>query len=166
MQVDSNACSMFWKEYLCQLPDDHPHHSALPDAFAFGGEGPLGHELAALVVQNKKRATTSLPIEFTTLNESLPTVGAVSIILDGTLVPVAIIERTSVESVPFESVNAEYAAIEGEGDGSLTYWRTAHIEYFNEVCSRLGGVFNNQTPVLCQTFRMVWPASTTNSSAH
>lgn len=157
MQVDPIACQEFWASYLSQLPLDHPHHSALPDAFAFGGAGPLGEELAELVLRSAKRATTSLPIEFTSLNEALPMVGAVSIILNGELKPVAVIERTKIESMPFEIVSAEYAKIEGEGDGSLDYWRQAHIEYFSEVCDRLGGHFNHQTIVLCQTFRMVWP---------
>jgi uncharacterized protein YhfF len=156
-RADAEACGAFWKHYLSHLPPGHPHHAAKPDAFAFGGAGALGQELAELVLSNQKRATTSLPIEFTSLNEALPTVGSVSIILDGALKPVAIIERTSVQFVSFEAVDAEYAAIEGEGDGSLAYWREGHIGYFNEVCSRLGSHFNHQTPVVCQTFRRVWP---------
>ena len=159
MQVDKLACERFWADYLNQLSLDHPHRSVAPDAFAFGGAGPLGQELAQLVLSNTKRATTSLPIEFTSLNEAFPVVGNVSIILDGGLRPVAIIERTSIESIPFALVSAEYAKIEGEGDGSLDYWRQAHTEYFSEVCNRLGGHFNQNTAVLCQTFRMVWPMS-------
>ena len=54
-------------------------------------------------------------------------------------------------------VGSAYAAIEGEGDGSLAYWRAAHIEYFTGVCARLGGRFDDATPVLCQTFTVVWP---------
>lgn len=157
MQIDRNACKRFWQDYASQLPADHPHKRAKPDAFAFGGGGAIADELAELVLAGRKRATTSLEVEFTSLSEPLPTVGSVSIILRGNLTPVAIIERTEVRTLPFEEVADEYAAIEGEGDGSLAYWRQTHREYFNSVCERLGGSFEERTPVICQVFRVVWP---------
>jgi uncharacterized protein YhfF len=147
----------FWYAYLDRLPAVHPHRSMTPDEFAFGGGGALGDELARLVLAGKKRATTSLPIEFTAVGDPIPESGSLGIVLDSRSRPVAIIERTKVESVPFEDVGAAYAAIEGEGDGSLVYWKRVHLEYFQDVCSRLGGVFNAKTPVLCQVFRVIWP---------
>jgi uncharacterized protein YhfF len=147
----------FWRAYLEALPDQHPHRAQAPDAFPFGGGGALGNELARLVLAGKKRATTSLPVEFTAVGDPLPLPGSVSIILDSSSNPLAIIERTQVDAVPFEEVGAAYAAIEGEGDGSLVYWRRIHREYFEDVCSRLGGVFDERTIVLCQVFRVVWP---------
>jgi uncharacterized protein YhfF len=157
MQIDANACQVFWMGYLSQLPQDHAHRALKPDAFAFGGEGALANELAELVLCGKKCATTSLAIEFTSLSEPLPTIGSLSIILRGDLTPVAIIERSAVTIVPFESVAVEYAAIEGEGDGSLAHWREAHTEYFTDVCARLGGRFDARTPVICQEFQLRWP---------
>jgi uncharacterized protein YhfF len=59
MQIDAAACHVFWTAYLEQLPLGHAHHALKPDAFAFGGEGALADELAALVLCGKKRATTS-----------------------------------------------------------------------------------------------------------
>jgi uncharacterized protein YhfF len=157
MQSDETECKLFWSLYLKQLPSTHPHHGVHPDAFAFGGEGKLADELLELVLQGKKRATTSLPIEFTSLGEQAPEVGSVSIILDGNLKPVAVIERLSVKAAPFSSVDADYAAIEGEGDGSLDSWREAHQAYFVDVCRRLGGEFTESSTVICQTFRLCWP---------
>jgi hypothetical protein len=74
MVIDHDACDAFWREYLAHLPAEHLHHSAEPDAFGFGGEPALADELAGLVIAGKKRATTSLPIEFTFLGEPLPRV--------------------------------------------------------------------------------------------
>jgi len=156
--MERDACDSFWRSYLSQLARDHPHHGMKPDAFGFGSDAALADELAALVLAGKKRATTSLAIEFTALGERLPVVGDLSIILRGDGSPVALIERTHVTTVPFEAVDADYAAIEGEGDGSLTYWRNAHREYFNRVCARLGGRLSDRTPVLCQVFRVVFTA--------
>jgi uncharacterized protein YhfF len=144
-----------WQDYLHRLPVEHVHRQVKPDAFAFG-DGALADELAQLVIAGKKRATASLAIEYTACGESLPKVGDISIILRGDGVPVAIIERTEVKIVPFQDVDADFAATEGEGDGSLASWREAHVQYFNTVCERLGGVFNETTPVICQVFRVVW----------
>lgn len=151
------AAELFWRGYLRSLVPDHPHRDAHPDAFAFGGAGPLGDQLATLVLQGRKRATTSLPIEFTSQGESLPVRGSLSVILDGQDRPVAIIERTQVASRPFDDVDEAYAAIEGEGDASLAQWRAGHLDYFRQVCERLGGRFDGRSEVICQVFRVVWP---------
>ncbi len=68
-------------------------------------------------------------------------------------------ELTKVDVVPFDEVDEAYAAVEGEGDGSLAYWREAHEQYFNDVCRRFGGQFDGRTPVICQTFRVICVAS-------
>jgi uncharacterized protein YhfF len=119
----------------------------------------LADELAFLVLSGKKRATASLAVEFTSLNESLPAEGDLSIILNSAGIPVAIIERTEVSTVAFGEVAASFAVVEGEGDGSLAYWRSAHTRYFTDVCSSLGVVFNEKTPVICQVFRLAWPVA-------
>src|SRR5262245_20780165 len=157
MPIDKAKCNAYWAEFTHSLPAHDPRRAAKPDAFGFGGEGEIADELAILVLAGKKRATASLPAEYTSLNESLPKAGDLSIILDGKGSPVAIIERTAVDLVPFHEVGEEFAACEGEGDGSLRYWREAHTWYFNRVCSRLGGRLEESTPVLCQRFRLVWP---------
>jgi uncharacterized protein YhfF len=154
--IDHPACEAFWREYLARLPADHPHHSATPDAFGFGDEPILASELAELMLAGRKRATTGLSTEFAALGAPLPRAGDLSIVVHGDGRPAALIELTKVDSVPFDEVDEAYAAVEGEGDGSLAYWRDAHERYFNEVCRRLGGRFDGRTPVICQTFRVVW----------
>jgi uncharacterized protein YhfF len=156
VRIDLNACKVVWEEYLRGLPQTHAHQRIKPDAFAFGDSEALANELADLVLIGRKRATASLAVEFTSLNEPIPRAGDVSIILRGDGTPVAIVERTDVQTVPFQAVNEVFAATEGEGDGTLAYWRAAHTEYFNAVCMRLGGKLSATTPVLCQTFRVLW----------
>lgn len=110
-----------------------------------------------LVLAGRKRATTSLAVEFTSLGEELPRVGDLSIIIRGDGAPAALIERTVVDTKPFREVDEHFAAVEGEGDGSLAYWRRAHRDYFTGVCEREGGTFTDDTPVICQVFRVIWP---------
>ena len=156
MDLDRKACAAAWGSYLATLPPEHPHRARRPTAFAFGDEPALADELGALVMAGRKRATTSLAIQYTSLNLPLPTAFDLSIILAGNGQPCAIIERTQVTTLAFEDVDAPYAAIEGEGDCSLASWRAAHERYFAGVCARLGGHCDARTPVLCQVFQVVW----------
>jgi uncharacterized protein YhfF len=158
MDIDRKACAAAWKTYLAALPPDHPHRSHQPTAFGFGHTPTLADDLAALVLRGQKRATTSLAIEYTADKLPLPVAGDLTIITKGNGLPCAIIERSSVTTVPFEAVDAEYAAVEGEGDGSLSFWRAAHRAYFSSAAARLGGHFDDQTPVLCQVFHVIWTA--------
>jgi len=165
LPIDEAKCRSYWAEFVASLGNGDPRRAAKPDAFGFGGEGEIADALAALVLAGKKRATASLPSEYTSLGEALPRAGDLSIILDGTGDPVAIIERTSVDLMPFNAVTAEFAAREGEGDGSLKYWREAHTRYFSQVCERLGGKLEDKTPVLCQCFKVVWPPAASDAAA-
>ena len=44
--------------------------------------------------------------------------------------------------MPFSEVDADFAATEGEGDGSLAYWQRAHKAFFGRECQRLGREFS------------------------
>src|SRR5262249_36373415 len=96
--------------------------------------------------------------------QRLPRPGDLSIVLSGNGAPVAIIELTAVEHVPFREVTSAFAADEGEGDGTLAWWRAAHKSYFGRVAAKLGGGFDEATPVLCQRFRVLWPKEREPSS--
>lgn len=50
-----------------------------------------------------------------------------------------------------------FAAIEGEGDGSLSYWRDAHWRYFGRECHRIGKELSLQMLVVCEQFKVVYP---------
>lgn len=150
------AVSAFWHGYLGTLADGHPHRALAPEIFAFGDSAELADELADRVLAGVKRATASLAVEFSAAGDPLPAAGDVCIVLRGDGRPMAIIERIAVAQRPFSAVDAAFAAREGEGDGSLAWWRDAHRAYFGRVCDRLGGVFDEQTPVLCQSFEVIW----------
>ena len=152
----TESAQAFWQCYLRTLPPEHPHRHVRADAFAFGDSPGLADELAALVQAGRKRATASLPVEFAAERLPLPIPGDVSIVTQSDGTPVAIIELVEVRHVPFEAVDAAFAADEGEGDGTLAWWQAAHRKYFGRVCARLGCEFDEAVPVVCQRFRLVW----------
>jgi uncharacterized protein YhfF len=151
----TDAGAALWRAYLAHLPSDHPHRATRVTAFSFADSPGLADELAALVVSGRKRATASLPIQFEAEGAALPVAGDVSIVTRADGTPLAIIETTDVRLVPFGDVDAEFAAAEGEGDGSLAYWRRAHTAFFGRVLARLDGRLDDRSLVVCERFRLL-----------
>lgn len=114
------------------------------------------NELAHLVVAGRKRATAGLLWAFDQDGKQLPCAGALSIITDWGGRPVCVIETTGIGIVPFDQVDADFAAAEGEGDGSLAHWRAAHWAYFGRECARLGRSPDLTMPVVCEHFRVIY----------
>ena len=50
----------------------------------------------------------------------------------------------------------EFAAIEGEGDGSLRCWRDEHEKFFARECKRLGRDPHPRMPIICEQFEVVY----------
>ena len=125
------------------------------EAWSFGDESrpALADELAHLVLDGPKRATTGLLAEYEQDGDPLPKVGDYDVILDGGGAPVCIIRSTHVEVRRFGDVDDEFAWVEGEGDRSLAYWRRAHLAYY----AGAGWEVDDDTEVVLVTFDKVWP---------
>jgi uncharacterized protein YhfF len=133
----------------------------LYEVFCFGDSETLANELGALVVAGTKRATAASAWALEAEGKLPPKPGDFSIVTTWSGRPLCVIETLSIELVPFKNVNAEFAATEGEGDGSLEFWQSAHRAYFARECSRLGRTFTEDMPVVCERFRVAarWPAT-------
>ena len=151
------AIEPFWRAFRATL--DHDPTPRFYEAFHFDDNAPSADELAALVLAGRKRATASLVWSYEAEMKPRPEVGALSVVtlFDGT--PVCVIETRHVQIVPFAEVSAEFAATEGEGDGSLAFWRRAHTEFFGRECARLGRDFHARAPVVCEEFEVVYRAA-------
>lgn len=111
--------------------------------------------LAALVIEGVKRGTASLAAVYEAEKEPLPKTGDLSIILNWAGQPQCIIETVNVWTWPFAEVPAWFAAIEGEGDKTLDYWKRVHREFFNRESEILGIPFGDATMVICEEFRVI-----------
>lgn len=112
--------------------------------------------LANLVIAGKKRATTSLLKTYENEGEALAKPGDCCIITDYYNQPQCIVRTTKVDLMPFKDVTEEYARIEGEGDGSLAYWRRGHVRYFSKECERMGIPFTEDLFVVCEQFEVIY----------
>lgn len=124
-------------------------------AWAFGDSKEDADELATLVLEETKTATSSSYSLYGN-NEPLPYVGLHNIILDGTGKAVAIIETTSVEIVPFDEVTEGHAYLEGEGDRSLSHWRAVHKAFFTRELSEKNQDFDHKMLVVCEGFKLIF----------
>jgi uncharacterized protein YhfF len=121
----------------------------------FGDSAELSEELLELVAVGPKRAGTGLLWAYEEAKEPLPEAGSIEITVDHLNRPALITRNTSVEVVPFDKVTPEYAAIEGEGDGSLEYWRSAHWAYFGRECQRINRQPTQEMLVVCCVFELL-----------
>ncbi len=125
--------------------------------FMFGDTPELASELLDLVVQGKKTATAGLLWAWDANDGGPPKEGQTYIVHDWDGAARAVIENTQVTIVPFDRVDAQFAAAEGEDDLSLASWRRAHWEYFGRECKRLGRSPSQIMPVVCLRFRVLYP---------
>ncbi len=112
---------------------------------------------ARLVLLRTKRATTALLASYAHDREPMPRPGERSLVRDGRSRNVAVIEYSRVEVRRFREVDATYAAIEGEGDGSLAHWRAAHWSYLGAECARVGIALSEDVEVTLEYFDLVEP---------
>jgi uncharacterized protein YhfF len=122
---------------------------------SYGDSPELSASLIELIRQGPKRAGTGLLWAYEAEEEELPQAGDIEIVLDHLDEPVLLTRVTRVEVVPFSTVTPEYAAIEGEGDGSLAFWREGHWSFFTRECERIGRMPTQDMPVVCSVFELL-----------
>ena len=121
----------------------------------YGDSEALSDELLALIRSGRKRAGTGLLWLHQIENDPPAQPGDIEIVITHRGDPAIVTRIVSVDIVPYADVTAEYAAIEGEGDGSLTYWREAHWAYFSRECARIGREPSQSMPVVCCVFEVL-----------
>ena len=121
----------------------------------YGDSASLSRELLELIRSGRKRAGTSLLWACEFDGESLPCVGDIEIVLDHLDRPAVVTRIVNVEVVRFDRVTAAYAAVEGEGDGSLAHWRRAHWSFFTRECHRISRQPLRSMSVVCGVFEVL-----------
>ena len=144
----------FWNGYVAHLGSTPSVE--LYEVFHFDDHESSANELGQLVLEGTKQATASLLWSYEFEKKPLPQPGYLSVVTNWQGDPLCVIETTRVDFVPFNEVTEEFAAAEGEGDGSLRYWREAHTSYFARVCDQLGRVSEDDMPVVCERFKVVY----------
>lgn len=124
-------------------------------ADGYGDSPELSAELIDLIRTGPKRAGTGLLWAMEHDGDEMPRVGDIEIVVDHRDEPVLLTRVTQVDVVPFDAVSSEYAAVEGEGDGSLAFWRDGHWRFFTRECRRIGREPRADMLVVCARFELL-----------
>ena len=121
----------------------------------YGDSPELSTEQLDLIKSGRKRAGTGLLWAYEHDREEIAKAGDLEIVVDHKNKPVLVTRIVSSKVVAFNEVTAEYAAIEGEGDGSLEYWSKGHWNFFSRECGRIGREPSEAMPVICNVFEVL-----------
>lgn len=121
------------------------------------GSSDEADRLAALILAGKKRATSSAYYWYEIGEEKMPEPGQMSVVVDSNDEAVCVIRTTKVYVTDFDRVSAGHAALEGEGDLSLAYWRKEHLAFFKADLAAAGQNFDEKSRVVCEEFEKVYP---------
>jgi uncharacterized protein YhfF len=153
-EVEHESVKKMWLEYL---DINNLNASELDyEAWAFGSNESMARELADLVLKGKKQGTASMHMLYEIDKEELPEIGEYSIITDWDGKAKCIIETTDVTIKPFNEVDKIFARIEGEGDGSLYFWKKVHNEFFTKELKTYELEFTEDLLVVCESFMVVY----------
>ncbi|MCV2886332.1 ASCH domain-containing protein [Aestuariibacter sp. AA17] len=112
-------------------------------------------DCARLVVEGVKRATSPSLWWHEAHNEPIAKAGDLHVVTNWQGEAQCIIQTTRVAIVPFNQITAEYAALEGEGDKSLAYWKQVHWAYYQRELAETGFTPTLEMPIVCTEFNVV-----------
>lgn len=120
------------------------------ECFAFGDSPEMADELLALILTGKKTATVSVVLE----DEQTPSVGDLSLVLDGRGNPACVIKTVYLETVKFCDLTWDMVKLEGE-DENFEQWKSGNVRYWTRDAARRGYTFTAQTPIMFERFEVV-----------
>ena len=120
------------------------------ECIAFGDSSEMADELLALVIAGKKTATVSVILE----DEQAPSIGDLSLVLDGQGNPACVIKTVYLETVKFCDLTWEMVKLEGE-DETFEQWKMGNIRYWTRDAAKRGYIFTDQTPITFERFEVV-----------
>ena len=128
------------------------------EAWKFCGGGNGADELANLVLEGKKIATTSSLIAYQSENVPLPEIGSYSVVQFDNDEAACIIQTTNITLKPFDEVDEEFAAKEGEGDLSLAYWQEVHRIFLGMDYEAINKPFDEKGICVLEEFKLIYKA--------
>lgn len=120
------------------------------ERFAFGDNPEMADELLALVLSGKKTATVSVVLE----NEQAPSVGDLSLVLDGHGDPACVIKTVYLETIKFCDLTWDMVKLEGE-DETFEQWKAGNIRYWTRDAAKRSYTFTEQTLITFERFEVV-----------
>lgn len=124
------------------------------EKWSFGLSEKMANTLANLVLEGKKRATSSSFLGYQIEGIEIPKAGERSVITfwDGT--PACVVENKRVRIIPFKDMTFDLVRLEGE-DENLESWQNNHRSFFTEEGKEIGYTFCEDMPVVFEEFEVI-----------
>lgn len=130
----------------------------LPDSQFFHNNEKDANHLAKLIVDGKKKAGSGLYLWYKEANAHLPKIGTKLIVTDFNGKAQAIIETKKVDTIPFNEVSKEYAALDmGTDIEPLEKWKKAHWTFFTNAMEQNEQEATEDMLIVCEWFETIWP---------
>jgi len=130
----------------------------LPDSFYFHNNEKDANRLAELILSGKKTAGSNLYFWYEEANADLPKTGTKSIVTDFDGKARAIIEIKKVDTIPFNQISKDYAALDmGTNIEPLKKWKKAHWDFFTTAMEQSGEKPTEEMLIVCEWFETIWP---------
>ena len=154
--IDKTVYEM-WNDFTRSNPEIKKDE--IPESWYFHNNEEDANRLAELILNGKKRATTSgLYSWYEDANVDLPKIGTKHIITDFDGKAQAIIEIKKVDTIPFNKISEAYAALDmGTEIEPLEKWRKAHWGFFASAMEENGEKPSEEMLLVFERFELIWP---------
>ena len=153
--MNSEFVDRFWENY-CAIEPSIDAQTPF-QVWHFGNTVEMAKDLVGLVLSGRKTATSSSAKMDELEPANAPQLDGYSVVTDFLGEPICVIQTVEVRHIPFNLVDAEFAADEGEGDLSLDHWRQVHWDYFTREGENHGFEFDANSIVCCERFKVLFP---------
>ncbi len=151
---EQSKAEKYWEDYVKQQPDPEATARRFYESFHFSSSKELADELAELVVQGVKTATSGLVWEYQ--EKGVIQLGQLSVVTDWDNNPVCIMETTEVRIIPFKEVDEQFAYDYGEEERTLQWWQEAVGNYYRRMSASANQEFNENSLVVCERFKVIY----------
>src|SRR5690606_37628854 len=128
----------------------------VPEAWAFGATPEHADGLLELVLAGVKTGTASSVRDYEASGDPLPQVGELSVILDGSGAPRAVLRTISLPTVPHDEGAEEQVGAGGAGDRARRAWRGLRERFWRTQSEGPRG-WAPDMPELCERVELVVP---------
>lgn len=151
----NDATSRFWRAFLSSQEAQDFADPRLHEDFAIGANKDDADEGAKLILDGLKTATSAHPSEYGDA-PGPPVPGALSVLLDGSGTPVAVLETLEVNLRKLSELDEDFAWDYGEWDRTLETLQSELARYYGPLAQN---AVNGDIELLCERFRVVFRAT-------
>lgn len=153
--MENNLTALFWERFLASAAAKELIDPKLYDTMQIGSNAEEADQGAALILSGQKTATSSHPDEYGA-DAGLPYVGALSIVLNGSRQPVAVVETTELETRSIDALDPQFAHDYGEWDQSAATLKSQLTAYYRRMLEADEREDFSGLELLCERFRVIF----------